>query len=181
MVVKLTDYAQLLGVSPQAVRKAIKEGRIKDGVTKGERGYLIDVDVANKEWNRNTNQSLRRSAEAINAGKAVASGAQQLQTSGLEINYSKARAFGEQFKAKLLELEYREKAAQLIRADEAKLAQFQVVRVFRDAVQNVPVRVVSELAAVVGDLSAEKRHEMLQVLNREVNNALTQLADNGPG
>lgn len=180
MEIKLTEYAQQIGISPQAVRKAIREGRIKEGVSQGARGYLINPEIANRELNRNTNQALRRSAETINAGKAVATGAKDVQTTGLEVNYSKARAFGEQFRAKLLELEYREKAGQLIRAEDAHAAQYKVIRLFRDAVQNIPVRVVSELAAVVGDLAPDKRHEMLLILQREINHALTQLADDGP-
>ena len=51
---------------------------------------------------------------------------------------------------------------------------------FRDAVQNIPVRIVNELAAVVGDVEPGKRHEMLMIMQREINQALEELA-NGAG
>lgn len=178
-LVKLSDYARLIGKTPQAVRKAIKEGRIKNGVSQGRRGYMIDPDVATRELGDNTDQRQQRPADVIREGKAVSSGAEPALQG---INYSRARAVGETYKARLLELEFKEKSAQLINADEAKLAQFKISRIFRDAVQNIPVRVVSELAAIVGDISKEKRHEMMLVMQREIDRALTQLADsNGIG
>tara|TARA_B100001059_G_C17758933_1_gene541642 strand:+ start:402 stop:947 length:546 start_codon:yes stop_codon:yes gene_type:complete len=172
--IKLADYAKLVGKTPQAVRKAIKDGRIKDGYKQGRRGYLIDAEVANREWDSNTDQSQQRSSEVIRQGQAASAG---VEPAGGAINYSKARAVGETYKARLLELEYREKSNQLIPADDAKLAQFKISRIFRDAVQNIPVRVVSELAAIVGDISTEKRHEMMLVMQREIDRSLTQLAE----
>jgi hypothetical protein len=173
-LVKLADYAKLVGKTPQAVRKAIKDGRIKKGASQGRRGYMIDPDTATKEWNSNTDQRQQRTAEAIRHGQEAAAGIEQPLPG---INYSRARAVGETYKARLLELEFKEKSAELISANEAKLAQFKISRIFRDAVQNIPVRVVSELAAIVGDVSKEKRHEMMLVMQREIDRALTQLAD----
>jgi hypothetical protein len=55
------------------------------------------------------------------------------------------------------------------------------MRLFRDAVQNIPIRVVNELAAVMGDVPPEKRHDMMLIMQREINRALEQLADSsGP-
>jgi hypothetical protein len=173
-LLKLSDYAKLIGKTPQAVRKAIGDGRIKKGVTQGKRGYLIDAAVANREWNSNTDESQQRTAEVIRQGKASAAGMEQLPNAP---SYSKARAIGEVYKSKLLELEFKEKAGQLINADEATAAQFKITRIFRDAVQNIPVRVVSELAAIVGELTPDKRHEMMLVMQREIDRSLTQLAD----
>jgi hypothetical protein len=167
-LLKLSDYAKLVGKTPQAVRKAIGDGRIKNGVTKGKRGYLLDPSVATKEWNSNTDESQVRTAQALTPA---------VESSLSGINYTKARAIGETYKARLLELEYKEKSGQLILADDAKIAQFKISRIFRDAVQNIPVRVVSELAAVVGDVSQDKRHEMMLIMQREIDRALTQLAD----
>jgi hypothetical protein len=183
MILSTLEYAKHRGVSPQAVRKAIKEGRLSRSVTFEGRRALIDTAAADVEWRRNTASSKQRTADQINTGKAAAQGLiEAMPDGGVGVNYSKARAYGEGFKAKLLELEYREKAAQLVRVEEVKMAQFKTVRQFRDAVQNIPIRVVSELAAIVGDVSPDKRHEMLQVMQREINRTLETLADsNGPG
>lgn len=177
MLMKSAEYAKRQGVSPQAVRKAIREGRLRASVKQDERGsYLIDADLADQEWSRNTNLSKRTTAEAINAGKAAAAGASILGSSS-EPNYSRARAFGEGFKAKLLELEYREKSGQLVRVDEVKHASYKAVRLFRDAVQQIPVRIVNELAAIVGDIPADRRHEMMLVMQREIDRTLEQIAN----
>lgn len=172
-LLKLSDYAKLIGKTPQAVRKAIGDGRIKKGVTQGKRGYLIDAAVANREWNSNTDESQQRTAEVIRQGKASAAGVDMPSAP----SYSKARAIGEVYKSKLLELEFKEKAGQLIDASEATAAQFKITRIFRDAVQNIPVRVVSELAAIVGEITPDKRHEMMLVMQREIDRSLTQLAE----
>lgn len=182
MILSVPEYAKHRGVSPQAVRKAIREGRLRQAVTFEGRNAKIDMNAADVEWRRNTASSKQRTAAQINTGKAAAQGLIEAgPDGGISVNYSKARAYGEGYKAKLLELEYRERAALLVRVDEVKMAQFKTVRLFRDAVQNIPIRVVSELAAVVGDVSPEKRHEMLQVMQREINRTLESLADsNGP-
>lgn len=172
-LLKLAEYAQKIGKTPQAVRKAITDGRLKESVSKGRRGYLIDPIVADREWGKNTDAGQQREADVIRRGQMVAQGK---DVAGAP-SYSRARAIGESYKAKLLELEFKEKSKQLIPADEAALAQFKIARIFRDAVQNIPVRVVSELAALLGDIPSEKRHEMMLVMQREIDRALTQLAD----
>jgi len=183
-VTSVPEYAQHRGISPQAVRKAIKEGRLSKSVTEVNGQRVIDVVLADVEWKQNTQHSKRRPPEVINAGKAAAQGLappMQPQGAGVELNYSKARAVREHFAAKMGELEYREKAGQLVRADEVKNATFKTMRLFRDAVQNIPIRVVNELAAIVGDVAPERRHEMMQVMQREIDQALEQISgSNGP-
>ncbi len=174
MLVKLADYAKLKKVSPQAIRKAIKDERLVKSISKDGRGYMVDVEMADREWKANTNPSQQRSPQAINIGKQL--------TSGLASpSYTAARAFGEQYKAKLLELEFREKSGDLVRVDDVKIATFKVNRLFRDSVLNIPIRVVSEISAIIGNVSKEKQHEMQEVMRREINLALEHLADsNGP-
>ena len=182
MILSVPEYAKHRGVSPQAVRKAIKEGRLRQAVIQQGRNYRIDQAAADVEWRRNTSQAQQRSADQINTGKAAAQGLLETGADGMPaVNYSRARAYGEGFKAKLLELEYKEKARQLTRVDEVKMGTFKMVRTFRDALQNTPIRIVNELAAIVGDVEPAKRHEMQIVMQRELNRCLESLADtDGP-
>jgi hypothetical protein len=182
-VATVSQYAQHRGISPQAVRKAIAQGRLSKAVSEVDGVREINVEKADWEWEQNTQHSKRRPTEVINAGKAAAQGRAPapVPPGGVELNYSKARAVREHFAAKLGELEYREKAGQLVRADEVKTATYKTIRLFRDSVQNIPIRVVNELAAIVGDLPPDKRHEMMQVMQREIDLALTQLSEShGP-
>ena len=173
MDIKLADFAASMGVSPQAVRKAIKEGRLVNGVKQGKRGYLIDPDIAVKEWRDNTNSSQQRPPEVISAAKL------NKTPEGLpsNINYTKARAHAELFKSKLLELEFREKAGQLLKATDVKVAQFQTIRMMRDAIENIPIRIVSEIAAVMQVDDTEIKHEILQILQREIKTVLNNIAE----
>lgn len=184
MAVSVAQYAAHRGISPQAVRKAIKEGRLQRALSHDGRQTLIDQAAADREWDANTQGSKRRPAAVINAGKAAAQGRpvqSGAQTPQIELNYTKARAIREHFAAKLAELEYREKAGQLLRADDVKLAVFKTKRLFRDAVQNIPIRVVNEVAALVGDVAPEIRHEMMLVMQREIDRTLEQLSEaDGP-
>lgn len=172
MAIKLSDFADQIKVSPQAVRKAIKEGRIKDGAIKGKRGWLIEPNLAIREWKENTNSSQQRNAptdekELFNKGADLPP----------NISYTKARAYGEQFKAKLLELEFREKAGMLVKADDVKIQQFKTVRLLRDAIENIPIRIVNEISATAGVKDPEMRHEIMLIMQREIKSALTSLAD----
>lgn len=171
MAVKLSEFADLIKVSPQAVRKAIKEGRIKEGAIKGKRGWLIEPNLAIKEWKENTNSSQQR----------LSSDNEQTKQQGADlppnISYTKARAYGEQFKAKLLELEFREKAGMLVKADDIKIQQFKTVRLLRDAIENIPIRIVNEVSAVAGVKDPEMRHEIMLIMQREIKSALTSIAD----
>ena len=182
MAVSVKQYAAHRGISVQAVRKAIRDGRLAKSSYRNGKEWVIDESTADQEWDANTQRTKSRTSEQINNGKAAAKGLiEPTQSGGVEVNYSKARAYGEGFKAKLLELEFREKAGQLVRVDDVKSETFKTVRLFRDAVLNIPVRVVNELSAVVGDLEPEKRHEMMLIMQREINLALQQLADSsGP-
>tara|TARA_B100000459_G_scaffold52626_2_gene28146 strand:- start:5135 stop:5671 length:537 start_codon:yes stop_codon:yes gene_type:complete len=171
--IKLADFAAAMGVSPQAVRKAIKEGRLVNGVKQGKRGYLIDPDIATKEWKDNTDTSQQRPPEVISRAKL------KQPPDGLpsNINYTKARAYAELFKSRLLELEYREKAGQLLRANDVKVAQFNTIRMMRDAIENIPIRIVAEIAAVLQIDDAEQKHEILQILQREIKTVLNNIAE----
>lgn len=179
MLVNVKEFARHRGLSEQAIRKAIKEGKLGDACWKKGTAWVIDLGKADRNMTANTSGALRRTADQINSGKAAAQGkaAPSLQADGQALTYSKARAYGEGFKAKLLELEFREKSGQLVRVDEVETATFKLVRTFRDAIQNIPIRVVNELAAVVGDLEPAKKHEMLMILQREVTVALEELSD----
>ena len=47
---------------------------------------------------------------------------------------------------------------------------------------NIPARVVNEITALIGGLEAEKSHEILLILQREIHSALEQEAGSyGPG
>ena len=60
----------------------------------------------------------------------------------------------------------------------SSLSAFQSAASTRDAMLNIPARVVNEITALVGGLDAEKSHAILLILQREIHSALEQEAKN---
>lgn len=58
----LTAYAKRRGVSPVAVSKAVRTGRLSGSVVRDERGVpaIADPDLADQEWTANTRQRADR-------------------------------------------------------------------------------------------------------------------------
>ena len=69
----LRGYARHRGVSAPAVSKAIATGRIASAVTRAGRKVYVDVELADRLWDRNTDPAQRRAA----ADASLAAPAQQ--------------------------------------------------------------------------------------------------------
>ena len=94
---------------------------------------------------------------------------------------AQARAVREMYAARLTQLEYEERSGSLCKVEDVKLSAFKSARLTRDAMLNIPSRVVNEITALIGGLEAAKSHEILQILQREIHSALSMEADkDGP-
>ena len=153
-------YAQHRGMSLPAVQKAIASGRIST-LPNG----TIDSEVADEEWKRNTRTRATMAAEREANEEGDAFGAAQ---------YSKARAIREHYQARLAKLEYEQKVGSLVSRDEVKIAAFNTLRQFRDAILNIPDRLAAMLAA---ETDAAKCYEILAT---EIRKSLNDFADAGP-
>ena len=167
MGVSLREYARLKGLDKESVRLAVHDGRLAKSVTKKESGrYDIDVELADEEWKANTNPSKQN-----NTKNKIAPPPSMAQ----------ARAVREMYAARLTQLEYEERSGLLCKVEDVKLSAFKSARLTRDAMLNIPARVVNEITALIGGLEAAKSHEILLILQREIQSALEQEAGtNGP-
>jgi hypothetical protein len=131
-------YARHRGVSLAAVQKAIKLGRIRttaDG--------KIDVEQADRDWERNTNYG-----GPVAAGDAIVSGP----------SYAQSRAVREVYTARLAKLEYEERIGKLVPADQVTIAGFTKGRTVRDHMMIIPDRVAAQIRAdLAGALTAACR------------------------
>lgn len=164
-------YARHRKMALSAVQKAISTGRIStlpDG--------RIDSDVADDEWEANTNA---RPARRQQDDDQDVFGAAQ---------YSKARAVREHYQARLSKIEYEEKIGSLVSKDEIKIAQFNIDRQRRDAMLNIPDRVCAIIAAEMKDalvaagLPAERAtaidtSRVHDILTGEIRKGLNDYAD----
>jgi hypothetical protein len=166
MGVSMREYARQRGVDKESVRLAVQAGRLVNSVTKKENGrYDIDVELADEEWKQNTNPAKQRETKNKPAPPSMA----------------QARAVREMYAARLTQLEYEERSGLLCKVDDVKLASFKSARLTRDAMLNIPARVVNEITALIGGLEAAKSHEILLILQREIHSALSMEADkDGP-
>ena len=165
MGVSMSEYARQRGLDKEAVRQAILAGRLKKSVSRKGNRYDIDSAVADQEWEQNTDPSKQNNTRRSTSPP----------------NLTQARAVREMYSARLTQLEYEERSGQLCKVEDVKLAAFKSARLTRDAMLNIPARVVNEITALLGEIPAEKRHEILLILQREINAALTQEADSdGP-
>jgi hypothetical protein len=161
MGVSLREYARMRGLDKESVRLAVHDGRLSKSVTKKGTRYDIDPEVADQEWKANTNP-----AKQNNTKKKISDAPSMAQ----------ARAVREMYAARLTQLEFEERSGLLCKVEDVKLSAFKSARLTRDAMLNIPARVVNEITALIGGLEADKSHEILLILQREIHSALEQEA-----
>lgn len=168
MLMGYREYARHRGVTLGAVQKAIRDGRISANADK-----KIESDVADRDWQDNTDASrvamsaLEQRAQLVPApvlaapaqpgpaagqrGAAsppVGGEGDELAGSDRAANeYREHRATRERYQALKQQLEYEQAIGQLINVDDAKRIVYTSFRALRDAVMNVTARVKDQLAA----------------------------------
>lgn len=187
--VSLREFGRSIGVSGEAVRKAIKSGRIPAAAlgtnASNGRPEIRDPDLARRSWGDNTNAAKAHQASQPRGDKRPAQPVQAPPPdipagpagTGAGANYAKARAVRETFAAKLAQLEYEEKSGSLIPVDQVKLAQHSQGMRVREAVLNIPDRVTAALAAALG--REIDPHTVHVTLEAELRTILQELAVHG--
>ena len=176
-------YARHRGVTPAAVRKAIKSGRI--AVVNGK----IDPDVADRDWAANTDETkprnsvsgdpgLRRPAEAPPmAASSMGSPRENWsasQTPARGGGYAAARAVRETYEARIRELDFKRMSGTLVSADEVRVVAFNTARQARDLLLAIPDRVSAVLAGL------KDQAEVHRVLSEEIRRVCEELAQLPP-
>ena len=144
MKLSIAAYARHRGVSHVAVLKAIKSGRIEK-----EADGTIDARKADAAWSRNTNkaQQRQRQTEATVAAQAAGENHVGPPIVNSGPSYAQSRAVKEAYLARLAKLSYEEKSGSLIKIDAVKVSWFNILRVLRDRVLNLPDRLAPIVAA----------------------------------
>lgn len=185
-LMSMRAYARYRGVSPEAVSKAVKLGRISTVLD--ERGKrVIDPAVADTEWLENSAHHKRQSP-TIAEKKAAASSAppepphvEAPPLAGSDSSapagpsYNRSRAIREAFNAKIAQIEYEEKIKKLISAEKVRVSAFKSARIVRDAIMNIPNRISADLA------SETDPQKVRIMLTDALNEALQELASENLG
>ena len=158
-------YAKHRGVSPEAVSRAVKSGRITTKLVDGKR--LIDPALADSEWAGSTDPSKVRQNKTKSDDESSDAG---FRPGGGAPSYAQANAIYKTYAAKLAKLDFDEKSGRLIDAEKANEKGFVIARRVRDALYNIPDRISHELSSYGGDPA--KIHE---AITRELDLALEGL------
>lgn len=177
-ILSLRKYGATRGVSGEAVRKAINDGRIKTAA-KYKDGKLVGVDseVADREWVRNTDS---RYQTQIAPGSRL-DGANQIPTvtekderevaKGAVPEIAKSNAIRAAYAARREKLEYEREAGKLVNAEQLRAEYFAAGRQLRDGIMSVPDRISAQLAAITDP------HEVHRLLHHELQQALQKVVD----
>jgi phage terminase Nu1 subunit (DNA packaging protein) len=171
-LIRKSEFAKIKGVSGAAVSQAIKSGRIRGAVVTQNGKELLDHDLALELWERNTLQqppptNARKDPPTDKQLREFIDGLPEDQIP--DLNESRARR--EHYQAEKAKLEALQGRGELVPAEEVKREAFAMGRQIRDALQGIPDRVASLLAA-----SSDVR-EVHRMLTEEIRVALRGLAD----
>ena len=176
MSMSLRAYARHRGVALSAVQKAIATGRIHP-----EPDGSIDPIKADAQWDRHTRTAQPTTPRVTTARPPPVSQPtapppmHPTSDEARGVDYHKARAVRETYSARLAKLEFEERTGKLLNADEVKVKYFNLARLLRDRIQQIPRKVAPQIVAavvaqpdqrVVEDLLMEAIREALEELSR---------------
>lgn len=161
-MVSASEFARQMGVTPEAVRYAIKAGRVKSW-KEVDGKFRIDAEKAKAEWIANTQKRTPIQEEMRGV-------------QGPSINQS--RTILEAYRAKMAKVEYDEKVGTLVLADTVKRQAFASAREARDRLMNIPDRVAGLVAA---ESSERACHDILMKEIRAVCEELSRAGEETGG
>lgn len=171
-IVTPAELARERGISRPAVLYAMKS-RIAEAIVEVDGKRMLDRDKALALWELNTRKrkpSPPKTAVAFTPEGAMADPSKVP-------DYNASRAAHEFWKAQLAQLQAQERRGELMEQKRHHSLMFKYARATRDMVLAIPARIVDELAVIADVLDPAKRFAMQELLDRELNQALSSLAE----
>ena len=138
-------------------RKAISN-KVKTGHIVLDANGLIDVQAADK-----------RDKEMLHPRKGNRSKrTPQPDSEANNFSYTEVLRLKEFYKAKRERIAYRKEIGQLVLKESVEKEAFEMARIMRDNLLNVPNRISGEIAAELGLKPGEGQEQVFQILNREI-------------
>lgn len=168
--VSLTEYSRRRGVSHEAVRKAVKVGRLSRSVVFGPTGKArLIPDLADQEWENNTDSAQQRVPAVPPPRPEPEPDQAPARDEPKTATFQQARTLREAYMARLAKLEFDEKSGLLVKADAVKNEAFRTARIVRDNLLNIPDRIAAELANETNQFKVHQR------LTQEIRRALEDM------
>jgi hypothetical protein len=169
------DAAALLGKSPQSVSDKLEALGAAGMAEKRGRQWSIQLDGLREWWLSNVDSRSHSPVGGPVVGRAQRRDVERPAAEDLR-PVEESRQLKEHYDAELSRLKAEEMAGDLVPVAEIEALLFGHIRQARDALQGVPAKVVDQMCAVLGNLTAEQRHEVVRLLEREVVKVTTDLA-----
>jgi hypothetical protein len=164
-------YAQMRGISKQAVHKACREGRLTAAIHPDGK---LDVELADQLWAANTNpvvgwhstmkQRQKKLKEDV-VEKAIAVGIDPNAVPTL----LESKTVEAAFRAKLAQIEYEEKIGKLVPVESVKKEAFRLARIVRDSMFGIADRIAAEIAGISDPFLIHKK------LSDEIRTAIAEI------
>ena len=151
-------YAKHRGVSPEAVSKAVKTGRI----TVNADGH-IDPETADSQWDANT--------DPVKVRKQPASKEEGATTAGNLPSITYARTMGAMIDNKIKQVKLHGLEKKVYPLDKVRVELFNILRIARDNFLNLPDKVSAEIAGM------DDLHEIHKLLSEETRTICYDLAE----
>lgn len=174
-LVNQRQFAELKGCTAEAVRLAIKDGRLKNCLQylPGKKKPLIDPVMAAAEWEANTRHDKRFNVSPEYKEPHIRQ--RQLDPSAMDL--AAATRLKEEYAAKLMQLKFDRESGKVVDAADVKKEAFKLARTVRDSMLNIPDRVAAEFA---GCSTAAEIHMRLTDEIRQALEALAALPEPEP-
>ena len=178
--ISLREYGRRIGTSDTAVRKAIKAEKIVRGVVYDTNGkpYIIP-SIANAEWAKSYDPSYERVTQSGGRATVYSAAPQPIEDAVAPLSTNQttdtslaaARRAQAVYKAKILELQMKEKQGSLVDKQFVYKTLFEAGQEVRSALQAIPDRVIDNI------LAARSRNDAHKILFDAISDALEQLSD----
>ncbi len=169
-LISRAEAAREMGVSVQAVYKAIREGRLT-AIEDNEGKTVINGDTLVEEWNKKS--AFRRVRKSVAANKngektAIVAKPRNSRTKEAIPDYEESKARTEHLKAELLELDRQAKERTLVPVAEVELQWLEIITVARTKLLGLPSKAKQRIPDL--DTSA------VSILDDIIREALEELA-----
>jgi hypothetical protein len=160
----IADFSRRVNKTPQYINQCIREGKIsKKSLKQHGKRYVINSETAYEDLQKNTSYINKHPVNDEAVDKINKAG-----TKGMSL--ADAQKIQAQYKAALLKLEYEEKSGALVPLAQVETDFFNIARMTRDAILNIPGRISAELASIT-DV-----HSISEKLTTELTEALEELS-----
>lgn len=192
-LVSIPDFAKQCRVSGTAVRKWIDQGKLKGATRKIGRRVFIDPAKAAevlpsrsireppaKKKGPRKKQGIPRKKTGPKPKRSPSFREKMQEVQGTdaeEMTLTEARVINERFKARLTELQVKEKEGTLIPADETLRAVGDLFRVVRDAMLNIPPRLSPMLAGLKAKEIERRMTEEIDTILKDLSNGIASRFD----